>query len=302
MAKKNTQRKRTFTRTDIQTPADTYESIADLEARLRTEEQPVLPANASAGTVLERDTIRVAEKAFQWRRPKRNMVPRHDVIYDMAGALRDGAQLPPITVFAVGAAFYVIDGHHRLAAYDTASVSKIPAKVFSGTLEEAERFALRSNSRDKIPMAKADKREAAWRLVRQGKKVDSITSIAKDASVSQSTVSNMRAVLKRLRELKVAEEDIGELTWNSARLRAQGIEEQAELEDWREAEAQKLVEDIARAKLGGRLTKNPDITAIALAKLHDGLPQALMAQWTADEDNLPLEPFDPHADDADEPL
>ncbi|TFV37158.1 hypothetical protein E4K66_20905 [Bradyrhizobium frederickii] len=280
MAKKNTQRKRTFTRNDIKTPADTYESIGDLEARLRTEEQPVLPANANEGTVLERDSIRVAEKAFQWRLPKRNMVPRHDVIYDMARALRDGFKLPPITVFAVGTGFYVIDGHHRLAAYDTAGVRRVPAKVFLGTLEEAERFALRSNSRDKIPMGKADKLAAAWRLVRQDKDGDSISSIARDAGIAQSSVSNMRAVLKKLREMGLSADDILEMSWNTARGRAQGITEDAELEDWREAEAQKLVEAIARAKLGARLTKNPDITAIALAKLNDGLPQALMAQWT----------------------
>jgi ParB-like chromosome segregation protein Spo0J len=291
VAKKNTQRKRTFTRSDIKTPADTYESIGDLAARLKSEGQPVLPENASAGTVLERDTIRVAEKAFQWRLPKRNMVPRHDVIYDMARALRDGFKLPPITVFAVGAAFYVIDGHHRLAAYDTASVSKIPARVFTGTLEEAERFALRSNSRDKIPMGKADKLEAAWRLVRQDKAVDSIASIAKDAGIAQSTVSNMRSVLRKLRELEVPKEDIGEMSWNRARGRAQGITENAELEDWREAEAQKLVDDIARAKLGGRLTKSPDITAIALAKLNNGLPQALMAEWTEPAE-IPYDPDD----------
>ncbi|MGX1236819.1 ParB-like chromosome segregation protein Spo0J [Bradyrhizobium barranii subsp. barranii] len=280
MAKKNTQRKRTFTRSDIKTPADTYESIGDLEARLRTEEQPALPANASEGTVLERDTIRVAEKAFQWRLPKRNMVPRHDVIYDMARALRDGFKLPPITVFAVGTRFYVIDGHHRLAAYDTAGMRQVPARVFLGTLEEAERFALRSNSRDKIPMGKADKLAAAWRLVRQDKDGDSISSIARDAGIAQSSVSNMRAVLKKLREMGLPADDILEMSWNMARGRAQGITEDAELEDWREAEAQKLVEAIARAKLGARLTKNPDITAIALAKLNDGLPQALMAQWT----------------------
>ncbi|MCK1508462.1 ParB N-terminal domain-containing protein [Bradyrhizobium sp. 162] len=280
MAKKNTQRKRTFTRNDIKTPADTYESIGDLAARLRTEEQPALPANAHEGTVLERDTIRVAEKAFQWRLPKRNMVPRHDVIYDMARALRDGFKLPPITVFAVGTGFYVIDGHHRLAAYDTAGVRRVPAKVFLGTLEEAERFALRSNSRDKIPMGKADKLAAAWRLVRQDKDGDSISSIARDAGIAQSSVSNMRAVLKKLREMGLSADDILEMSWNTARGRAQGITEDAELEDWREAEAQKLVEAIARAKLGARLTKNPDITAIALAKLNDGLPQALMAQWT----------------------
>lgn len=299
MAKK-TQRKRTLVRNDIKTPPDTNETIGGIEARLKAEGQPALPENATAGVVLKRNTIRVAEKAFQWRLPKRNMVPRHDVIFDMARALRDGRKLPPIVVFAVGTDFYVIDGHHRLAAYDTAGKTNIPAKVFPGRLEEAERFALRSNSRDKIPMAKADKLHAAWRLVRQDKDADSIATIASDAGIAESTVSNMRAVLRKLRELEVAEEDILDLSWNSARARAQGIEEQAELEDWREAEAQKLVDAIVRAKLGGSLTKNPDITAIALAKLNDGLPQALMAAWAEDGEEDPPVPFDPHDVEGDE--
>ncbi|WP_426438245.1 ParB N-terminal domain-containing protein [Bradyrhizobium genosp. P] len=232
MAKKKTQRKRTLVRTDIKTPPDTYETIGDLEARLKAEGQPLHPEDSKSAVVLKRDTIRVAEKAFQWRLPKRNMVPRHDVIFDMAKTLRDGRKLPPIVVFPVGEAFYVMDGHHRLAAYDTASKSKVTAKVFTGTLEDAERYALRSNSRDKIPMAKGDKLEAAWRLVRQDKERDSIASIADDASIAESTVSNMRAALRKLRELEVPEDDILDMSWNRARSRAQGIEEPAELEDW----------------------------------------------------------------------
>lgn len=297
-SKKKQQRKRTLVRNDIKTPPDTYETIGDLGARLKAEGQPSLPESASKGIVLDRDTIRVAEKAFQWRRPKRNMVPRHDVVFDMARALRDGKKLPPIVVFPIGTTFYVMDGHHRLAAYDTAGKNKVPAKAFLGTLEKAERFALRSNSRDKIPMAKADKLESAWRLVRQDKEIDTIASIADDASIAESTVSNMRAALRKLRELEVPEDEILELSWNSARSRAQGVQEQAALEDWREAEAQKLVDALQGAKLIGRLTKNPDITAIALAKLNDGLPQALMAAWEEPDEIR----FDPHDETPDDPL
>jgi hypothetical protein len=57
-----------------------------------------------------------------------------------------------------------------------------------------------------------------------------------------------------------------------------------------DAEANKLVEAIVRAKLGGRITKRPDITAIALAKLNESLPAALVAEWRDDP------PFDPQAD------
>jgi hypothetical protein len=47
---------------------------------------------------------------------------------------------------------------------------------------------------------------------------------------------------------------------------------------------------LQNAKLIQRLTKNPDITAIALAQLAEGLPAALMAEWTEEEER----PFNTH--------
>jgi ParB-like chromosome segregation protein Spo0J len=296
MAAKKQQRKRTFARNDVRLPRDTGETIEDLETRLKDEGAPKPDAKVDSVVLLPRADIRVAERAFQWRLPERNMVPRHDHIFAMAKAVRDQTKLPPITVFPVGKTHYVIDGHHRLAAYDTAGwKAAIPAKVFFGTLREAERVALRSNSRDKLPISQRDKFNAAWRLVKQEYEGDSIRTIAQDANVSTSTVDNMRATLRTLKNMGMEADDIRDMTsWNMARGMAQGRDpEWRELEDWREAEAQKLVDAIINAKLGTRLTKNPDITAIALAKLNDGLPQALMAEWIEPEDDA-LAPFDPH--------
>jgi ParB-like chromosome segregation protein Spo0J len=224
------------------------------------------------------------------------MLPRDDHILDLTRALRDGARLPPILVFPVGREYYVIDGHHRLAAYETAGWTKvIPAQVFAGTLREATRVALRRNSRNQLNITKRDRLSAAWRLVKEEDQEDSIASISEDSGVSQSTVSNMRAVLAALKDKGVSPDDIVGLSWNSARLRANGRdEEQPELEDWLEAEATKLVDDIVRCKLGGRLTKNPDITALALAKLNEDLPAALIEYWQ-DEFNDEEREFDPHA-------
>jgi ParB-like chromosome segregation protein Spo0J len=251
---------------------------------------------------LKRSDIRVAEKVFQWRLPARNLLPRDDHILELARALRDGAKLPPILVFPVGREYYVMDGHHRLAAYDTEGWSRmIPAKVFSGTLAEATRMALRDNTRNKLPMTKADRLSAAWRLVKEEAADDSIATIASDSGVSKGTVSNMRAVLAKLKEMGVSCEDIVSLAWESARRRADGIIEEREYEDWFEAEANKLVDDIVRNKLGGRLTKNPDITALALAKLNEGLPAALMEYWRQELDGGEYK-FDPHAPGPDEDM
>jgi hypothetical protein len=44
--------------------------------------------------------------------------------------------------------------------------------------------------------------------------------------------------------------------------------------------------------LVGRLTSDPDITALVLSKFNDGLPAALMTEWTEE----PERPFNPHED------
>lgn len=296
IAKKTTRKRRPLTRANIKRPEDTGETREDLRKRLRTAGAPRLPTPPDAVVNLKRGDIRVAERVFQWRLPANNMIPRDDHIQDLARALRAGTKLPPILVFPVGGAYYVMDGHHRLAAYYTAGWTKgIPAKVFSGSLRDAERAALRSNVRNKLPMTRRDKTGAAWRLVKEEDPKDSIASIARDSGISESQVSVMRAVLAKLKEIETSANEIESLSWDRARSKANGHDEPFDnTEDWREAEANKLVDDIMRSKLGGRLTKNPDITALALAKLNEGLPPALIAYWQQALGYEALE-FDPHA-------
>jgi hypothetical protein len=221
------------------------------------------------------------------------MLPSDDHIFGMAQALhRQRAPLTPIVVFPVGDAFYVMDGHHRLAAYDTARWTKtIPAQVYQGDLDAAWRAALGRNSRDKLPMSKEDKTSAAWRIVKKNDPRDSIASIANLSGVSTSTVDNMRKVWRTIDDGKHGDAtELQALTWAKARRLAEGREDQQDLDDWREEEANKLVDALQRAKLIGRLTKAPDITALVLSKLAEGLPAALMAEWTEE----PERPFDPH--------
>jgi len=290
--KKNKRVRRTITRGNVRRPYDTGETIEDLEARLATGGAPTLPVEAGATVQVAREHIKVAEKAFQWRVPKRNQIPSDDHILTLARAIQRGDEMPPILVFPVGRDFYVMDGHHRLAAYDSAGWSKaIPAQVFTGSLREAERAALRSNNKDKLSLTREDRTEAAWRLVRQRDPQDSIKSIMQDTGASKGTVNTMRATLEKLAELGNSPEDINDMSWGKARWNAKGGREDHEHADWIEAEADKLVEDILRFKLGTRLTKNTDVTALALAKLNPALPDALMAEWAPEPE------FDPHEKD-----
>lgn len=295
--KKDVRVRRTIKRGNVRRPNDTGEAIDALEARLATAGAPALPKTLGATVQISRKHIKVAEKAFQWRMPKRNLIPSDDHILNLARAIRRGDEMPPILVFPVGKDYYVMDGHHRLAAYDNAEWTKaIPAQVFAGSLREAERAALRSNNKDKLSLTREDRTEAAWRLVRQRDPHDSIRSITQDTGASKGSVNTMRATFEKLVELGNSPEDIKSMSWSKARWNAKGgVHEEREREDWLEAEAQKLVDDIIRFKLGTRLTTNTDVVALALAKLNPSLPDSLMAEWAPEPE------FDPHDHDPDNP-
>jgi hypothetical protein len=140
-------------------------------------------------------------------------------------------------------------------------------------------------------MSKEDKFSSAWKIVKRNDPRDSIASTANLSGVATSTVDNMRRVWRTINDGNYRDvRELQELTWSMARRIAEGREDDTELEDWREQEANKLVDALHRAKLIGRLTKSADILALVLEKLGDGLPAALMAEWTEE----PERPFDPH--------
>ncbi len=294
-------RRRTVTRQGVVRPVDTGETFEDLEKLAAKKGAATIDAaKHPTGTVsLKLNRVRVAEKVFQWRTLGPNRVPSDDHILEMARAVNETEEpLAPILVLPLGDWFYVVDGHHRLAAYLTAKwKGGIPARLFKGTLEDAWREALLRNVKNKLPMTKRDKINAAWRIVKNGDPRDSIAVTMRLSGVSKGTVDNMRRVWKRLNEEKKAPlDELVALSWGRAQILANGFGEEAELDDWLEAEADKLVAALLRAKLGGRLTKRPDVTALALSKLNESLPAALVEEWREPP------PFDPHDTEGDIPF
>lgn len=293
-AKKKAKR-RTVTRQGVVRPEDTGETFEDLEKLVGK------PGTASAeaakhttSTVtLKLNRVRVAAQVFQWRVLGPHLIPSDDHILDMARVVHETEQpLTPILVLPLGDWFYVVDGHHRVAAYLTAKwKAGVPAQIFKGTLEDAWREALRRNARNKLDMTKKEKLNAAWRLVKTEDARDSKAVIMRLTGVSKGTVDNMRRIWRMLKEK--GEKPLSELltlTWGHAQYVVNGHPEQAELEDWLESEANKLVDAIVRAKLGGRMTQRPDVTALALSKLNENLPASLVEEWREPP------PFDPDAD------
>ena len=266
---------------EIVQPEDTGHTLADIAGLLVEAKAPLEQPKGRLN--LARDRIVVAVKAFQWRLSNENEGARDDHIQTLANAVRDtGKPLAPILVFSVGNAFYVVDGHHRLAAYDTAQWRKaIPAMVFEGTLEGASDAGRAGNIRDKLPMSRNDKREAAWTLCKRDPP-PTRDWISSETTISPSSIDGMRRVLKALKAKPVDKEIIDGMTYAQA-LGKMGADDDAkgdwEVETWKQKEADKIVKKIEAAGVGFMLRQDHEIAAIALERVNAALVHTLVAEW-----------------------
>lgn len=296
--RKETGRRRAITRAGITRPTDTGETVGDIAAKLAANAGAARKHAAGASVKLKLKDICVAEKVFQWRIPQYNMLPSDDHILDLAKAAQNIGALDPILAFPVADKYYVMDGHHRLAAYITAEWRRdIPAILFIGSLDEAVREALKRNTKNQLPMTTKDRREAAWRLVKEGKPgewPDSISETMALSGAGKGSVDRMRATWTKLLNGQYGDvTELKALSWGQAQAMLEGKEKQAfDKDSWLEERAQNLADDIVRAKL--HLAKDIEITALALEMLDPRLPAALMAHWA------PPRPFDPNEIDEDE--
>nr|WP_196815241.1 ParB/RepB/Spo0J family partition protein [Mesorhizobium sp. L2C054A000] len=189
----------------------------------------------------------------------RGMSEKH--IGDLVRVIQNHGEVDPLTVIAVGSRAVLVDGHHRLEAYERAKkLAGIPVTYFDGTPEEAVLEAGRANSKAKLPMSGQERQNYAWRLVLLGQ--HSKAKIVQAAGVSAGQVGNMRVVLRKL-----GEEAFGFTSWWRARRHAQGeVEEHSDedrdqwMQDMADDFADRLVKTFAMS-----LAEQPEIAAMALA-------------------------------------
>lgn len=229
--------------------------------------------------------IYVDRPTFQWRVPKFNKVESAEHLRALVRVLKStGEPLEPLLVYPMNGRFFVIDGHHRLDAYRKARWKRpIPVKVFEGTYDDARLAALTGNTKDKLRLSGPEKREAAWKLVNEGKL--SKAEIVKLGVASDGTIAFMRRVRNKL----IAEgKDPTKLSWIEARWGTSdfSVDDQ---EAWKEKKAQKIVDALLKAKIGQGLAKDPDVTALALQMLNPSLPGALVREWWFDDPDLKAE-------------
>ncbi|SBW11265.1 ParB domain protein nuclease [uncultured Alphaproteobacteria bacterium] len=245
---------------EVDAAAEVVESeLVSLMARLKAE-VAASPNPEPLSAKLPLDKITLLPELFQ----PRGVSKQH--VSELAGKVKSGRTLEPLTVFQAGRKAYLIDGHHRITAYKLAKFSKpVPVAFFDGTVEQAVLEAGRANSRAKLSMSTQEKMDFAWRLVRMG--TYSKSEIMEAASVSDGQVGTMRRIFKAL-----GDEAHDFDNWRKAKRQADGKGSleftEEDIATWKETQAQSMADRLAKA-LSTRMADRPEIAARALS-IHFG--------------------------------
>jgi ParB-like chromosome segregation protein Spo0J len=230
------------------------------------------PRREAVPSELALSDIHVANKVFQWRLPDEDVLADTRFVQELVDALEvqeePRSPFEPLLVLPIGQQFYLVDGHHRLDAYATFGwQGTVPVEVFPGNLQDAILEAWKRNAHNKLPMTKASRFEAAWKMVKAGKL--SRAEITRRTSVRRSTLTNMRSVLAEFGKRASVR------TWAEAR-RLRRDQDAPSGEDWKEAAAREIALHLAK---GPKQTTDPELLAMALAMAKEGLPASLTAEW-----------------------
>jgi hypothetical protein len=148
--------------------------------------------------------LNVRPEDFQFRDTE---LDRHHA-EELEKALQMGRDVGPMDVWRDpdDNKLYVLDGHHRFAAYTRLKWGK-PIKVIlhDGPLHRVKLIALRENTKARLPMSPKERADAAWRLTCEqfddGGYSYSKKELAEATGVSERTVANMRKTYRELVDL-----------------------------------------------------------------------------------------------------
>lgn len=116
-----------------------------------------------------------------------------DTIGEYAEAITAGAEFPPITVFTDGKLQWVVDGFHRVAAYQTLGLDTIAADIRKGSHRDALKFSLGVNDKHGLKRSTADKRYSVMKALADPEwKTWNNVAIADLCAVSDMMVHNYR--------------------------------------------------------------------------------------------------------------
>ncbi|MBY3053347.1 ParB/RepB/Spo0J family partition protein [Rhizobium laguerreae] len=202
-------------------------------------------------------------KVFQIRSAE--VDERH--VSDLLKALNIHGALDPIVVWRCGRRNFVVDGHHRVAAYRLWRKSKeLPVVFFKGTVDEAIEHAETVNGKATLGITYEERSNYAWKLVVHAELLGRLSKaqLVKRANIAKGTIDNMRAAFAALGERAVSLPG-----WRDAMTEwKKGLQDgdQDFDESWQEAEAMKIADRLGK-EFGKRLAKKPDVTAKAFNHL-----------------------------------
>lgn len=218
--------------------------------------QPIEPEALMLSEIERADLVFQHRLASEWA--------SHKHVQELLKSLKNtkGSLFDALTVFWVGDAWMLIDGHHRYEAYERFNFSlPVPVRAFMGTLDEAIGEALKTNTHDKLSMSASEKTNATWRLV-----IGSSLSINQTIQISGSSRQTVVTMRKTRDEIlgKTAPGFIGTMTWPQARRWVQGRELQPEHDqDYLDKQAQALANRLTKA-FGNELSRYPEVLWRAL--------------------------------------
>jgi len=114
--------------------------------------------------------------------------------------------LPPVDVYLVDGQYYLTDGFHRMAAADLLERASIVARVFTGTMAEAQEAALLANLNHGLHLTAEERKQAARRLlILHPTWANNRLSRALRGSPTAPTIAALRRELEAAGEIEVQE-------------------------------------------------------------------------------------------------
>ncbi|KFL28056.1 hypothetical protein JP74_04465 [Devosia sp. 17-2-E-8] len=237
------------------------------------------PYPSAPGQTVE--DILVCPSIFQQRDLSENSHAREQHIRTLKESIGDARRpqyLEPLTIWWGGRGWYLIDGHHRLEAYERLGIlGTVPVVIFEGTPAEALAKSAEGNSRDKLPMSPQEKLNAAMRLeLCTGM---SQAEIQRATGASRSSIKTIRRTLRGLRDAGHTAEELADLSWREVdRLYKGDASQVIDFDEITRQKAERIMEAIFKV-VGPNLTSNVDAIALALSQMSPALPTRLQESF-----------------------
>lgn len=258
------------------TPGELERAVKEAEAVL------VRPKIAGERKRLQVNQIKLRPELFQ---PRWSPLTGRDTdrkhVQKLKGAISTQGELEPILVIKLGKDWVCVDGHHRIEAYMQTKGwgTEVECEWFSGTVWEAVETSFRQNGIVKLETKSRDKWEASWKLVNLGR--GSANQQRRISGSSLRLIGYQRALKRRYdedyefrMEFQRKLGPLSEVTWERARDTLHNIEAKGRDID---EEAETLARLIYN-RIEDRLSRNPAVTARALAKYDTDLIRPLLEE------------------------